>query len=190
MNTKFNSQELLMIQDKIWFEHKASASAKTVALLEELGSLMKINSRLICLEQEASIKITKGENLKGFPYFVLDAPGLKAAPDILSFRIIIWWCNYITVNLILGEEQLNIYRKKLIENIGLIKSGDFYMGIAENLWQHEVYDEAYYIEGKRVSPDLINELKILKITAVIPLNSKEILKELMDTVSALNAILI
>ncbi len=97
MHTKFNREELELITQRDWFELKALASAKTIQLLEEVASLCNISEIVIPIDFTKGYKITKGENLNGFPFYVLDLPKLDTSNAILSIRVLIWWGHEVTV---------------------------------------------------------------------------------------------
>jgi hypothetical protein len=47
-------------------------------------------------------KISKGQNYGGLPYWVVDFPSHFNNEDIITFRVVLWWGNYISVSLILS----------------------------------------------------------------------------------------
>jgi hypothetical protein len=190
MQTNFNADELNLIQNRIWFELKASAAGKTSAFLEEIDRLIRGKQKMLCLENAGASKITKGENLGGFPYFVLDMPKLKDEQSIFTIRIIVWWGNYISVNLLLGELVFDQYRNRIIENIGRIQNHDLFISISENLWQHDVYDDKHYIRSVDITGELLLKLRSFKVCSLLQLNSINIKNNLLESIETLNAILI
>ena len=189
MQTNFNSDELDLIQNKSWFELKASASAKSISLLHEIDRRLRLEHQLLCLENGHASKFTKGENLNGFPYFVLDTPKLNSNESIFSIRIIIWWGNFISVNLLMGEKVYDLYREKIIANIGLMQSSALFINFAEDLWQHDLYDEKIYLKSESITKRILNDLKAFKISVVHSLNSGNIIQEILGSVELLNKVL-
>lgn len=80
---------------------------------------VKITERLLAYEQElvpffkrwASFlpksatllpnKVNKGQNYGGLPYWVVDFPSVFEGKDIFTYRVVVWWGNHISLNLIL-----------------------------------------------------------------------------------------
>jgi hypothetical protein len=47
-------------------------------------------------------KISKGQNYGGLPYWVVDFPSHFDNENIFTFRVVLWWGNYISASLILS----------------------------------------------------------------------------------------
>jgi hypothetical protein len=169
---------------------KSSAGIKTVNLLHTLDIQIRKEGDILSLLGGSASKITKGENLKGFPYFVLDAPKLAEENSILAIRVIVWWGNYISANLLLGGNILDRFREKIIKNLPVIHLNDLYFSTAENLWQHDVYDDNHYIKGQDITKDKIEGSRSFKISQVHELNTVNINESLLSSVKILNSILL
>ena len=87
ISTTFNSDELSFISSTDWFLQKNSVSVKTSELLHHTA--LKLKHHLGPTLNPHSFKVSKGENYKGFPYFVLDIPKITSVEEMATLRIIL-----------------------------------------------------------------------------------------------------
>ncbi len=189
MQTFFNREELELVQNKLWFKLKAQAADSTISYLNEIEKIIKSNKNYVFNFPGSGSKITRGENLKGYPYFVLDVPKMQNGDSIFSLRIIVWWGNYISVNLLLGESVYAKFREKIKSNISLLQSSNFFVGMADDHWQHDVMEELHYIKSNKADNEFLDKLKIFKITSRVELGALNNNKEVLNSVDLLNRIL-
>ncbi len=189
MHTKFNREELELITQRDWFELKALASAKTIQLLEEVASLCNISEIVIPIDFTKGYKITKGENLNGFPFYVLDLPKLDTSNAILSIRVLIWWGHEVTVNLLVGEGTFLNYKIQILNNYSNFKSKDWYVNIGNSLWQHDIRDENNYINSMIPTMDDIASIEVFKVSKGISLKNENLVQEIMNAIKEVSILL-
>lgn len=150
--TLWNNDDEKILLEKEFFISKARVSGKLLSIMGEvdlylrrsltghpvLGEILKNNSS----------KITRGENLNGTPYFVLDLPSLKPNSALITIRILIWWGNYITVNLLLSGTHLNQTKDIINENLRNTVNPQLYISIARNPWEHKIDRKNYISAGE------------------------------------------
>ena len=121
---------------------------KVKQLLEELQNLQQqyIQSHSKNLPAEIfkpSPKISRGENYKGLPYFVLDHPRYFDKENIFAVRTMFWWGNFFSITIHLSGRYKKKAEKKIIASrLSLIKN-DFYICIHDNEWEHHFEKDNY-----------------------------------------------
>ena len=115
-------EELKLIKDQEFLLTKIKVTAKIRSiLLDTKTSLTEEFERgEILLPDEHTFtpgKISKGENYLGLPYQVLDFPASFHKKQVFAFRTMFWWGNFFSVTLHIQGTSLDMYRKKIIENI-------------------------------------------------------------------------
>jgi hypothetical protein len=186
MSISFNDREMSMITEREWFLVKGMAAAKTVNLLTRLADIIIPELRPPFFG--ISYKITKGDNLNGFPYFVLDVPKMSADISFSTVRIITWWGNYTSVNILCGPEQFGLYKEKIKVNLERLKGKSFFYSVVDDFWKHDVYDRDFYHPVEELNPELWQQLKQFKLSCVIPLNKinnleDEVLEKIREMMS-------
>jgi hypothetical protein len=88
-------------------------------------------------------KISKGENYRDLPYFVLDYPRKFTRDDVFAFRILIRWGHEIsTIFQLSGNSQSN-YFNPLSTHYDLLKSR--YLSIGSDPWKYEYSSDNYQL---------------------------------------------
>ena len=188
MHTKFNRDELELITQRDWFERKALAGAKTIQLLEEIASLCSTAEIATVIDFTRGYKITKGENLNGFPYYVLDLPKLDTTNEILSVRVLIWWGHQAVVNLLVGEEAFRKNKSQILNNYNHFKSHDWYVNRVHTLWHHDIRNENHYINSELPTLDEIATLSVFKVSKGISLKEENLVQEIMKAIKEASAL--
>lgn len=65
-------------------------------------------------------KINKGQNYRGLPYWVVDFPSHFDKENIFTFRIVLWWGNYISASLIMCG---NYFERATLDFVRVNNSG-------------------------------------------------------------------
>lgn len=119
-------------------------------------------------------KISKGENLQGQPYLVLDFPAHLEGDHMLAFRHIIIWGHYAYSQVLISGD----YLYELPEQFDIPLQGDFYIQQGGTPWDHFIERPNYRrLQQRLVIPEWKSKGKgsFLKIVEVYPL---ELLNEL------------
>lgn len=140
-------------------------------------------------------KISKGENYKGLPYFVLDHPRYFDKENKLAIRTMFWWGNFFSITLHLSGIYKKKLEKKIIDSRNILIKNDFYVCIHSKEWEHHFEIDNYISAGKMNKPDfenLVRESSFLKLAKKISLEKwkdaekillsdyKQIIKLLID----------
>lgn len=98
------------------------------AIFEDVGSVFSQKDLQQISQKSRGVKLSKGNDLLGFPYQVLDLIRDFDPLGGVNIRILNWFGNGIYLTVYLGKN-----RKKPIQE--LISSG-FYFGLSENQWDY------------------------------------------------------
>lgn len=159
MNSDLPSkQELDILLDQSFLKLKSNVSKKIVRLLSriELSLKAEITKSSFPFPEEAftkSGKISKGDNYRELPYFVLDFPRLFTQSDAFAFRTMLRWGHEFSCTLHIGGESLALIGDKTINEI--LSSADLYFCISPTPWEYH-FDSTNYVQANTLSK---NEVK-------------------------------
>ncbi len=190
MQTYFNTDELRLIQDKSWFALKVKSSEKTMSILTTLQHNVIKNNVLTFIQGVKEGKITKGENLLGFPYFVLDLPQLSSEAEICSIRVIVWWGNYVSVNLLVGVNNFNRLKNKLREKMPLLQSESFFVSKIDSLWHHDLDNTNHYMRSQFLKQEYFDASRSFKVAIKFDLSVLNEIEVLESAIKTLNNMLV
>lgn len=88
---------------------------------------------------KAPRKISKGHNYKGYPYQVFDYPSIFSEKGIFSFRIVIWYGNTFSINLILTDSYLEFFKPQIYQ----LKNKSVNLLTEENIWETDISNNTY-----------------------------------------------
>lgn len=106
-----NSKNYFLLKKEVDGKLNSILYSVQKSILEEWNTKDKWN-----LPDEASRvarKINKGNNYKGFPYQVFDFPSILQEKEIFSFRVIVWYGNLFSVNLIISDRYFPLFENRL-----------------------------------------------------------------------------
>jgi hypothetical protein len=148
MQSSLTQKEIGLLLDKGVFKTKASLTLKLQKQLGELESLlfeeMKITGDAFapeCHKQRG--KITKGENLNGLPWIVLDYPRFFSKQDICVVRTLIWWGKHISVSLLITGNYKKEFEKRIFKNLKKDKISKWNICISNTPWVHDFTKKNY-----------------------------------------------
>lgn len=113
-------------------------------------------------------KISRGENLKGLPYVVLDFPRLFEQENIFAFRTMFWWGNYFSFTLHLKGRALRQFKKNLLSNLAAQQPRDVLVYVGENEWEHDLAEQGY-VSYKPELNVLLHKRDVMKLSRTIAL---------------------
>jgi hypothetical protein len=178
-----NAHELEILQDQSFLQTKQAVSKKVISLLSEVSHELQrvIPDTMGTFPQTVSFKtgkISKGENYRGLPYWILDQPRLFSATDTFAFRVMVWWGNEISLTLHLGGKSKNTFQSKILACKEALS--DFYLCSNEHPWDYHFNADNYLpIVGLSDAhyQDLILTREFIKISMKSPLSSYINLKQ-------------
>jgi hypothetical protein len=170
MATTLSIEEIKLVTDPEVLLTKNKIIAKVTRLFGELAEEYKniITTETISILAQNQAKISKGENYKGLPYVVLDYPRQFAKVDVFAIRTFFWWGNFFSITLHLSGQYETKYVSLIEKAIGENLLDDWYLGCADNAWQHH-FENNNYKPVRAVKGLNLSALGHIKIAKKIPL---------------------
>jgi hypothetical protein len=196
----FSLQELDIADDPYILLIKNRIMEKVRGLMEELEQdlnlfLLKNNHPL---PKEINLKhgkISKGENYKHLPFYILDYPALFTKDHIFAFRTMFYWGNFISFTLHLQGDYAKIYGADLVDSLQRSTSlQGIYFCVNDTPWEY-LYEESNYRLLSSINTTLINSQiennYFIKLSCKTPIsdihNSSEVMMEFFQLIiSGLN----
>ncbi|NMM49257.1 hypothetical protein [Marinigracilibium pacificum] len=115
-------------------------------------------------------KISKGNNYKGLPYLVLDYPSIFDRENILTIRTMIWWGNFISINLLIKGSFLKNLKSTIKSKNNFLSQKKLYFCVDASPWNHD-FSPGSYISHELLTEDIfenhsINFIKLGKFCNV------------------------
>lgn len=179
---KFNESQLNLIKNTALFKDKRvvlqEVSSEFSEICEQLKNSYASQSYKISFSPlNTSSKITRGENLKGLPFLMLDFPQQFSKTEIFSFRLLFWWGNGFTLFLHLKNNQLDRIAKKVIEERKHLYNEGFLISTGGNEWEHDCLSKNY----KNLEDFTVEKpLNFIKFAHSIPFNQSIDLKSTIN----------
>lgn len=115
-------------------------------------------------------KISKGEQYRLLPYFILDYPRLFTQKEIFAYRTMLWWGHHLSCTLQLSGPVLERNKESLIKNISLDKSA--YFCVNDQPWDYH-FESDNYLPVRELTIDEMNKHILqngfVKISDYLPL---------------------
>jgi len=174
---QFSAKELRLINDTSFLLSKRVITEKTCNLLHGLKETLAASPIHRTFPFPAGTdfhqgKITRGENLKGLPYLVLDFPRLFEQDNIFAFRTMFWWGNYFSFTLHLKGKALKQFGEPLLKNLSKQKKKDLLVYLGEDEWEHDLSNEGYVPYSKELN-EIIQKQGFLKLSRKIAVSDFE-----------------
>lgn len=157
---------------------KNEIMVKIKALLEEVhAEILWCEKSLLFEKYDESLftippKISRGENYLGLPYLILDYPRNFKGEHIFAVRSFFWWGHFFSSTLHLSGAYKSCFVSKIVPAYEQLAQANYYIGIAEDAWQHH-FEETNYVAIKALSVDDFSKCcyrqKHLKIATHWPL---------------------
>lgn len=178
--SKFTTQELDLASDPTILLIKYRMMEKVWDFLEEMqeGIRTQLPPFQDKLPEELNLtngKISKGENYKRLPFMMLDFPAYFSKNNILAFRTMFYWGNFISSTLHLQGNYKREYGLALIEYCR--NSEGIYFCVNNSPWEYD-YKSNNYVLLNELSADEIEDH--LKNTDFIKLSLKFPVEEMPE----------
>lgn len=131
-------------------------------------------------EKKLGGKISKGENLEGLPFIVLDYPALFNNDNIFCVRTLFWWGNYFSLSLIITGEYFNRFEKNISENINALKKEKVFLLTTNDIWNNNLKSNDFLKtknQKLRLLRKFISKKHTLKISMKIKFDKQDSLVE-------------
>lgn len=191
---RLSTEEAALVTRADWILTKNGIIQKTMQLfgalqLEQKAWLNSLKNGLPAEVINTSPKISKGENYQGLPWLMLDYPRLFNKEDSFAIRNFFWWGNFFSATLQLSGIYKNAFESQLVQSYIPFRTGDFFVCIHEDPWQHH-FDPDNYLPVQKFSAEewkvLITTKGFTKISKTIPLQEwNNAQKKLMEIFSQL-----
>jgi len=163
----FLPAEIKLLNDQEVILQKNTLLDKVQAKLDELGeACLKDYPQL--RKVSPNCKVSKGENLKGFPFRVLDFPRLFGQEHILAIRTLVWWGKSYTMTLHLKGKHL----ESSLDHLPLLdlysKDIEYKVSWHGNEWEHDL-ESNNYEPFSREKMEQYSSAAFLKIAVALPL---------------------
>jgi hypothetical protein len=103
-------------------------------------------------------KISKGENLQGLPYQVLDYPRLFERENVFAIRTLFWWGNFFSITIQLSGKYKALFQENIYSNYPYLRSGGFYCCINDDPWLHHFEKDNYISLGEMDEAEFKNQI--------------------------------
>ncbi len=155
----FSEKEIQFLVDTDFLRTKQEINQKITTLLSKTEQALKSEieqSNFPFPEQVflKSGKISRGEQYRGLPYWVLDYPRKFSKEATFSFRIMIWWGNEMSCFLHLGGKDLDYFMPKVLENFKL--DPDQFISINPSPWEYH-FGEDNYLKAMEIQADVLEK---------------------------------
>tara|TARA_B100001109_G_C18858729_1_gene472935 strand:+ start:2065 stop:2448 length:384 start_codon:yes stop_codon:yes gene_type:complete len=121
---KYSRRQIELIQDSEFLLQKNDLLLTIESELIQLGKNSQENYPQL-LKISPPAKLSKGENLNGLPYRVMDFPRIFKQEDVFAIRTLVWWGKQISVTLHLKGKYLKQFKLPLISSLATLKSKEY-----------------------------------------------------------------
>lgn len=160
-NTKIipTNAELEIASNTNFFDVKRELTAKIVLALEQFGEQLLQEIIIPVFQKQgierAGLKVSKGENFKGYPYIVLDCPRLYSTDTEVICRTIFRWGHGWSLHFIVQGKRLARINHSLPVFLASL-STDWLLYTGENIWEQDV-DSIHYIPTPSMSETALSQ---------------------------------
>src|SRR5437762_6528899 len=123
--------EFELMNNSEWILTKNNILKKTQRLLEQVRQNILDYTRLhpdLFPGQVTTVspKISKGENYRGLPWFMLDYPRYFDKDNIFAIRAMFWWGNFFSTTLHLSGIYKEKYYRAIVDRYEDLCKNEFY----------------------------------------------------------------
>jgi hypothetical protein len=142
-----SDDEFLILQDTDFLLQKQKISKSIVSTLSETEQALKssLDNHSFDFPLGTKVqggKISKGENYRELPFFILDYPRLFTRQSIFAFRVMVWWGHEISLTIHLSGTALDTYQDLLKQNISLL-TAPHYLCVGNSPWEYHFETDNY-----------------------------------------------
>lgn len=173
---KPTDEELAILKNDRFLRLKNEVSEKIIAYLAEIERALHREIKLTDFQWPEGTflkagKISKGEQYRGLPYFILDYPRLFTQKEVFAFRNMLWWGNHYSCTLHLQGPLLERQKEAIAKN--LLSQHDVYFCVNDQPWDYH-YESSNYLQIKDlVLTDILYQMDtngFIKLSSFIPVD--------------------
>ncbi len=171
----FSEHELVCLQDTDFLLTKRTINEKVQTLLLKLASELANEPQVMPLPPIRT-KVSKGDNYRGLPYWVLDYPASFVKDDVFAYRTICRWGHEFSFTLHLAGAPLQQHKPALILNFNqLANVPGLYLCTNTYQWEHHFEADNYrlfneVIDGADSWEAFLADKDFVKLAVKIPLD--------------------
>lgn len=178
----FSQKEITLLTDTDFLLTRQEINAKLVTLLSEVEREIHEHIQLTTFSfpEKAFIqtgKISRGENYRGLPYFILDFPRLFSQREVFAFRTMIWWGHELSCSLHVAGESLNSFSNGLPARIA--GEHDLFISVNSTPWEF-YFEPDNYLPARELTETAIqnhmDSFQFIKLADRMPLEKQESFK--------------
>ena len=178
---RFTNSDLELLHDSSFLLRKRLIGSKIektlTAVYDENQDLFQAVSTLIekWSQNPKTPKISKGENYRGLPYWVLDYPRDFGKNSTFAIRTMVWWGNEISCTMQLQGDALTYFQPKLKKNLNDLKQSSFHISVNNSPWEYHFEPDNYRPIRDLTTEELVKLLSrdFVKISSRIDLRELE-----------------
>lgn len=171
-----SEHELVCLQDTDFLLTKRAISEKVQVLF------MKLATRLADEPQATTLppirtKVSKGDNYRGLPYWVLDYPANFSQENIFAYRTVCRWGHEFSFTLHLSGSYLEENKAALLRNYNTLKSQEgLHLCINSTMWEHHFEPDNYQLFNEAITDEtawatFLAEKGFVKLAFKMPLEA-------------------
>lgn len=170
----FSKHELVCLQDTDFLLTKRAINEKVQALLLKLASELANEPQTMPLPPIRT-KVSKGDNYRGLPYWVLDYPASFVKDNVFAYRTICRWGHEFSFTLHLAGAPLQQHKPSLIANYTqLVAMPGLYLCVNSQQWEHHFEEDNYRLFNEVIVDAagweaFLKEKDFLKLSIKMPL---------------------
>ncbi len=171
----FSNKEMSLIQDREFLLTKIEIGKKIEALMSKVEKKLHSSIQEYPWPEEVlskSGKISKGENYRGLPYYMLDFPRRFSKEGTFAFRTMFWWGHFFSATLHLGGTYLENRRGALLTNLDNIRCSKTYICVSNTPWEYHYGRDNYLPSGQIDASQLqaiFTKMHFVKVSCQWPL---------------------
>lgn len=164
--------------DQAFFQAKAAIMQKVRSTLDSIHGALQ--TELYGLDLIAPVgfdlsacQFVRGEHLDHYPYQYLDFPKHFVRKEKFTFRSLFWWGHHFVFAMILEGENLNRYKKNLINRYPDVADRNICLCLGHSLWEWR-YGAGYTLEltsdRRTETAAVLTDRPFFKLARFIPMN--------------------
>jgi hypothetical protein len=171
----FSKHELVCLQDTDFLLTKRAINEKVQTLLLKLASELANEPHALSLVPIRT-KVSKGENYRGLPYWVLDYPAIFTQENTFAYRTICRWGHEFSFTLHLSGTYFSEHNAALISNYNNLASMQgLYLCTNTTQWEHHFEADNYNLYNEVIVDKsgwerFITDKEFIKLAIKMPLD--------------------
>ena len=164
--------------DETFFRAKAAIMQKVRSTLDAIHVALQVELERIDLLtplvfEPTACQFVKGEHLDHYPYQYLDFPKHFVRKEKFTFRSLFWWGHHFVFAMILEGENLNRYKKNLINRYPQVADRNICLCLGHSLWEWRCgagYTLELTADRRTETAAVLTHRPFFKLARFIPMN--------------------